>query len=86
MVEKPFPSIPQMLATGLFAVHPEVNPIKNLNGSQEKSKNDINNDLDELAGLYVGERKMIGCDNYGKFFEKLDKKRFFTFQSKSKYL
>ena len=38
MVEKPFPSIPQMLATGLFAVHPEVNPIKNLNGSQENQK------------------------------------------------
>ena len=81
MVEKPFPSIPQMLATGLFAVHPEVNSIKNLNGSQEKSKDEIYNDLNELAGLYVGERKMIGCDNYGKFFEKLNKKGFLHFKA-----
>ena len=83
MVEKPFPAIPQMLATGLFAVHPESNVPQNIpNKDQDKSR--IDDELRELAALYVGERKMIGCDNYGKFLESSSKENLLFFQANKK--
>ena len=80
MVEKPFPAIPQMLATGLFAVHPESNVPQNLS-SLKKDHLRIDKELRELAALYVGERKMIGCDNYGKFFKDLPKEKLLFFEA-----
>lgn len=83
MVEKPFPAIPQMLATGLFAVHPESNIPQNLPNKDEENLR-IEKELKELAALYVGERKMIGCDNYGKFFKTLSKEQLLFFEANKK--
>ena len=73
MVEKPFPAIPQLLATGLFAVHPESERASKINhdSSDKNNSKDTNEQLEELASLYVGERKMINCTNYGKYFENI---------------
>ena len=83
MVEKPFPAIPQMLATGLFAVHPESNIPQNIPNKDEENLR-IEKELKELAALYVGERKMIGCDNYGKFFKTLSKEQLLFFEANKK--
>ena len=83
MVEKPFPAIPQMLATGLFAVHPESNIPQNLPSKDEENLR-IDKELREIAALYVGERKMIGCDNYGKFFKTLSKEQLLFFEANKK--
>ena len=83
MVEKPFPAIPQMLATGLFAVHPESNSSQTFANNEEVNHR-INRELQELAALYVGERKMIGCDNYGKYFKNISKEKLLFFVANKK--
>ena len=76
MVEKPFPAVPQLLATGLFAVHPDSDiASRNMQNSSNKvGTNKTNEQLEELASLYVGERKMINCSNYGKYFNEVSTK------------
>jgi hypothetical protein len=71
MVEKPFPSIPQMLATALFAVHPSSNYNEYIHGPHKKEELQIKEELTELAALYAGERRMCKCSNYGKEYSKL---------------
>jgi len=74
MVEKPWPSIPQLLGTALFAVHPEESKkgVKTISHKESfLGANCQYSELDELCALYVGERKMIKCANYGSYFEKL---------------
>ena len=69
MVEKPFPAIPQMLATALFAIPPRNQLSENLDaGKSVISKQFGNLYVDELAALYAAERIMIGCNNYGSKF------------------
>ena len=38
-------------------------------------------ELKELAALYVGERKMINCDNYGRFFNTVPKNELLFFNA-----
>lgn len=68
MVERPFPSIPQMLATALFAVMPSEVKGKDVNNGIENRKP---SKIEELAALFVGERNMIRAKNYGKEFKNL---------------
>lgn len=70
LVEKPFPAIPQLLATALFAVHPG----KDVCLSKAETKIDqqqVATRLEELACLYAAERMMIGCPNYGQYFDRI---------------
>jgi len=69
MVEKPFPAIPQMLATALFAIPPGNESSEDLEaGKSVEAKQLGNSYVDELAALYAAERMMIGCNNYGSKF------------------
>ena len=81
MVEKPFPAIPQMLATALFAIPPGNEPSEDLEADKTVGAKQLGNSyVDELAALYAAERMMIGCNNYGSKFNNKISRNLLHFQ------